>query len=69
MLNGACPYGWVPTSSAQTQIGQATMNVFSWIGEADDANRSATSFKYRRQVVGVLDPLSGMPPLEPPVEG
>jgi hypothetical protein len=69
MLNGACPYGWVPTSTAQTQLGQATMNAFSWIGEADAADRSATSFKYKPQVVGVLDPLSGMPALEPPVEG
>jgi hypothetical protein len=68
MLNGACPYGWVPTSAAQTQLGQATMNAFSWIGEAQDTNRSTASFTYKPQVVGVLDPLSGMPPLEPPVE-
>jgi hypothetical protein len=69
MLNGACPYGWVPSSTAQTQIGQATMNAFSWIGAAQTAARSPTAFTYRPQVTGVLRPTSGMPPLEPPVEG
>jgi hypothetical protein len=69
MLNGACPYGWVPSSAAQTQLGQATMNAFSWIGEAQAADSSPTSFRFKPQVIGVLRPTSGMPPLEPPVEG
>jgi hypothetical protein len=73
MLYGHCPWAsWTPTTAAQVQIGQATMNAFSWL----DAG-TALSFLglvgaraplavFRSQRIGQLRPLSGMPPLEPP---
>jgi hypothetical protein len=76
MLYGYCPWaGWSPTSTAQVQIGQATMNVFSWLdhGTAGPALRGAEQndrlAEFKHQQIGTLNPLSGMPPLEPPYEG
>jgi hypothetical protein len=74
MLYGHCPWsGWVPTSAAQVQMGQATMNVFSWLDSGTAAALSGSDGSrlaaFRSQRIGTLRPLSGMPPLEPPVEG
>ena len=75
MLHGYCPWtGWTPTTTAQLQVGQATMNIFSWLDSGTvEAPQSLTaersglrSFKAQRQ--GELRPLSGMPRLEPPFE-
>ena len=75
MLYGHCPYsGWTATSTAQIQIGQATMNVFSWLDSgtafsAQSLSRSSDPLAvFKRQRIGTLMPLSGMPPLEPPIE-
>ena len=76
MLYGRCPWaGWAPTSTAMVQIGQATMNVFSWL----DAGTAVSSLAptagnerlaaFRAQRIGTLSPSSGMPPLEPPLPG
>jgi hypothetical protein len=76
MLYGHCPWaGWAPTSTAMVQIGQATMNVFSWL----DAGTAVSSLAptagnerlaaFRAQRIGTLSPSSGMPPLEPPLPG
>ena len=76
MLNGYCPYsGWTPTPTAQVQIGQATMNIFSWIDSGiavSELSARATNQRlavFKSQRIGTLRPLSGMPPLEPPFEG
>jgi hypothetical protein len=74
MLHGSCPWTWQPTTRAQQQIGQATMNVFSWLDsgagiQAQDATGRKRLAEFREQREGVLRPLSGMPPLEPPHEG
>lgn len=50
------------------------MNVFSWLDSGtavSDRSRSGDDplAVFRRQRIGTLMPLSGMPPLEPPVEG
>jgi hypothetical protein len=73
MLYGHCPWPeWAPTAAAQQQIGQATMNVFSWLdngaqvqslAEPEDGS-SLTDFEEQR--IGTLRPTSGMPPLQPP---
>jgi len=76
MLYGHCPWpDWNPTSTAPVQIGQATMNVFSWLDSGTavaDRRRSDPGDPlavFERQRIGTLMPLSGLPPLEPPVEG
>ena len=74
MLHGSCPWaGWQPTTRAQQQIGQATMNVFSWLDSGTGIQARTTGeeglAEFREQREGVLRPLSGMPPLEPPYEG
>jgi hypothetical protein len=73
MLYGHCPWaGWSPTEMAQVQVGQATMNAFSWLDAGSalsalgvDTARTPLSV-FRPQRVGWLQPLSGLPPLEPP---
>jgi hypothetical protein len=76
MLYGHCPWSdWNPTSTAPVQIGQATMNVFSWLDSGTavaDPRRSDPGDPlavFERQRIGTLMPLSGLPPLEPPIEG
>jgi hypothetical protein len=71
MLAGACPYGWTPTATAVTQMGQATRNIFTWIDTP--ATSTATVLRstdklpgYTPQVVGKVAPTSGMPSLDEP---
>jgi hypothetical protein len=74
MLYGHCPWAtWAPTTTAQVQIGQPTMNAFSWL----DAGRALSALGadargplavFRSQRIGELRPLSGMPALEPPLD-
>jgi hypothetical protein len=72
MLYGFCPWpGWTPTSTAQTQLGQATMNVFTWLDAGTvtspltESAKTARLSRFQSQTEGVLKPISGMPPLEP----
>ena len=73
MLYGHCPWPeWAPTATAQQQIGQATMNVFSWLDDGSQLQSLAepedgsSLNDFREQRIGTLRPTSGMPPLQPP---
>jgi hypothetical protein len=75
MLYGHCPWtDWTVTPAAQVQVGQATMNAFSWLDSGTavaDRRRSSPEDPlavFERQRIGVLMPSSGLPPLEPPAE-
>src|SRR4051812_6941187 len=75
MLYGHCPWAtWAATTTAQVQIGQATMNAFSWLDAGTAlsalgrAGARAPLAVFRSQRIGELRPLSGMPTLEPPLD-
>ena len=63
MLHGFCPWAWSVTPTAMTQLSQATSNVFNWINAGPQVF-SQESVPADKPIQGVLQPKSGMPPLE-----